>query len=962
MSKTHRNRLVALFSSLALALLVLAGPLALPAPARAQQPPAPAAQADKFPLDLKIPADPKITVGELPNGLRYYIRENQEPKNRADLRLIVDAGSVLEDQDQRGLAHMVEHMAFNGSKHFPRQKFVDFMQSIGMRFGPELNAFTGFDETIYMLRVPTDSPDIIATALLMLEDWAHNVTFDDKAIDKERGVITEEWRLGQGAETRMRDKQFPVLFRGSRYAERQPIGSLEVIQTFKPETLKRFYRTWYRPELMAVIVVGDIDRAKMEGLIKKQFSGIPRDPKAPPRPVYAVPDHDDTLYAIATDREASRSTVAVYHKLPLRDQSTIAAYRQRTIEILFNSMLNSRFNEIAQKPDPPFLGAGANEERFVASKEVFGLSALVPEGGIARGLRALYEEGERVGRFGFTPGEFERQKSDMMRFYERALVERESEDSNDFAEEFTRAFLEGEPIPGIEYEHALQTHFMPGIAVDEVNRLAREWMTEKNRVIMVNAPDKPNLKTPTAEELAVVLEAVKKEELAPYQDTVSNAPLLAQPPAPGEIVATKTIEAAGITEWTLSNGVRVVLKPTRFKEDQILVRAMSPGGVSLAEDENLVPANTADDVVSAGGLDGFSAVELQKKLAGKSITLTPTIGELEEGFSGSASPKDVETLFQMIYLNFTEPRADPAVFEAFKAQLKAVLENRVKNPETVFADTLRSTMQRDQPRFRPMTVDEIPRMDLQKSMAFFKERFAEAGDFTFLFVGNLDLEAMKPLVCRYLASLPHIGRKEIWKDWRVAPPEGVVKRTVVKGLEPKSLEAIVFSGPMKSTMESRLAERAAAQVLETRLRKVLREKLGETYDVSVSPYASKVPREEYRVMIDLGADPKKIDSMSKVIFKEIKKLQDKGPSPQELSDVRTAESREYETNVRENDWWLDELQERYWLGEDPAESLRFPEVLSKLAKSDVQAAAKAYFNTGRYVQVTLYPENVKQRP
>ena len=955
MSKHARNRLIASFSSLVLALLVLAGPLALPAPAHAQEPAA-AAQADKFPLDLRIPVDPKITVGELPNGLRYYIRENREPKNRADLRLVVNAGSVLEDEDQRGLAHMVEHMAFNGSKHFPRQKFVDFMQSIGMRFGPELNAFTGFDETIYMLRIPTDSAQIVNTALLMLEDWAHNVTFDDKPIDKERGVITEEWRLGQGAEARMRDKQFPILFRGSRYAVRQPIGSKEVIETFRPETLKRFYRTWYRPDLMGVIAVGDFDRAKMEGLIKTQFAGIPRDPKAPPRPVYPVPDHDDTLFAIATDREAQRSTVAVYHKLPLRDQSTVGAYRQRTVEIIFNAMLNSRFNEIAQKPDPPFLGAGANEERFVASKEVFGLSALVPEGGIARGLRALYTEGERVGRFGFTATEFERQKSDMMRFYERALVERETEDSDTFAEEFTRSFLEGEPIPGIEYEHALQTHFMPGIGIDEVNRLAREWMTEKNRVIMANAPDKPGLATPAAAELAAVLEGVKREDLAPYQDTVSDAPLLAQLPAPGEIVSTRTLEAAGITEWMLSNGIRVVLKPTKFKEDQILVRGVSPGGVSLAEDENLIAANTADDVVSAGGLDGFSAVELQKKLAGKSIALTPTIGELEEGFSGSASPKDAETLFQMIYLNFTAPRADPAVFEAFKAQLKAVLENRVKKPETVFADTLRSTLQRDQPRFRPMTVDEIPRMDLQKSMAFFKDRFSEAGDFTFLFVGNLDLEQIRPLVCRYLASLPTIGRKETWKDWRVPPPEGVVKRTVVKGLEPKSLEAIVFSGPMKSTMESRLAMRAATQVLETRLRKILREKLGETYDVSVYPYASKVPREEYRVVIDLGADPKKIDSLSKVIFKEIKKLQDKGPAPQELADVRTAESREYETNVRENGWWLEELHERYWLGEDPAEALRFPETLAKLAKSDVQAAARAYFNTKRYVQVTLYPE------
>jgi len=958
--KNHARHRLAAFSAFLATALGLAL-LVLPAQVRPQQTPA-AVQPDKYPLDAKIPVDSKITVGELANGLRYYIRENREPKDRAELRLVVDAGSVLEDEDQRGLAHMVEHMAFNGSKHFARQKLVDFMESIGMHFGPDLNAYTGFDETVYMLKIPTDSPEIIRTALLILEDWAHNLTFDEKAIEKERGVITEEWRLGQGAEARMRDKQFPVLFRGSRYAERQPIGKKEIIETFKPETLKRFYRTWYRPDLMAVIAVGDFDRARMEELVKKQLSGIPRDPGAPPRPVYPVPDHDGTLFAIATDKEASRSTVAVYHLLPLRDQSTVGAYRQRTVEILFNAMLNNRLDEIAQKPDPPFIGAGASEQRFVASKEVFALSALVPEGGIARGLRALYTEGERVARFGFTETEFERQKKDIMRFYDRALAQKDAEDSGEFADEFTRAFLEGEPVPGIEYEQKLQSYFMPGITLAEVNRLAGEWMTERNRVVMVNAPDKPGVKVPDAAELQAALDGVKHEEIAPYVDTVSQAPLMAQLPEPGEVVSTRTVEAAGITEWKLANGVRVVLKPTNFKEDEILLRATSPGGISLATDENLVPANTADDVVSSGGVDGFSAVELQKKLAGKAVSLTPTIGELEEGFTGSASPQDEEILFQMIYLMFTEPRPDPAVFESIKAQLKAVLENRAKNPEVVFSDTVRRTMQRDQPRFRPMTVDDIGRMDLAKSLAFYKDRFADASDFTFIFVGNLDLEKIRPLACRYLGSLPSLNRKETWKDWRVPPPDGVVKRKVVKGLEPKSLEAIVFSGGFCDSAANRLALRAAAQVLETRLRKTLREKLGETYEVSVEPYASEIPRQEYRLMIDLGADPRRIDGMTKVIFGEVKKLKDKGPTDRELADVRTAEARDYETNVRENGWWLDELAERYRLGQDPAEALKFPETLAGLSKKEVQDAARIYLNTKRYVQVTLYPEKTATAP
>ncbi len=929
----------------------------LPGPAWSQNPAAPAAvQADKYALDQKMPVDPKITVGELANGLRYYIRENREPANRAELRLVVNAGSVLEDEDQLGLAHMVEHMAFNGSKHFPKQKLVDFMESIGMRFGPDLNAFTSFDETVYMLKVPTDSPAILENSFLILEDWANGLTFDPKAIDKERGIIVEEWRLGQGADARMRDKQFPVLFRGSRYAERMPVGKKEVIESFKYETLKRYYRTWYRPDLMAVIAVGDFDRARMVELIERHFASIPVPPGAPPRPTYPVPDHDETLFAIATDKETSESVVAVYHKLPLRDQSTVGSYRQMLVERLFNSMLNERLAEITQKPGAPFLGAVSSQGRFIGSKEVYVLSALVEEGGLAGGLRALYTEGERVARFGFTATELERQKSEMMRVFENALAEKETEDSGTYAQEFSRSFLQDEPTPGIQYEYDMHAHFLPGITLDETNRLAKEWMTERNRVIMVNAPEKAGAGVPGEKELLAVLEEVKRDEIAPYEDTTTDAPLLPDMPEPGEIVSKRTIEAAGVTEWTLSNGARVVLKPTAFKEDEILLRAISAGGISLASDESLVPANTADQVVAAGGLGEFSAVALQKKLAGKAVFIRPSIGELEEGLSGSASPKDAEALFQLIYLTFTAPRPDPAVFDVIKSQLKTFLENRDQSPETVFSDTLRKTLQRDQPRFRPMTVADISEMDLQKSLAFYRDRFADAGDFTFVFVGKLDLETLEPLVRRYLASLPSQGRKETWRDWRVAPPEGVVKKSIEKGVEPKSLTAIVFSGPFKSNPGNRIAIRAAGQVLETRLRKLLREELSGTYDVAVQPSYSKIPREEYRVTIDLGADPARMDELTLAIFREIKRLKKKGPTAKEVDEIRLAESRDYETNSRLNGWWMAQLAERYRIGEDPAGMTRFPETLKLLTTKAVKEAARTYLNTKRYVQVTLYPE------
>ena len=862
-----------------LAVLLTVALVVPPGSVRAQDLTAPpAVQADKYALDQKIPVDPRITVGRLPNGLRYWIRVNREPKNRAELRLVVNAGSVLEDEDQRGLAHVVEHLAFNGSTHFPQQKLVDFMQSIGMRFGPDLNAFTGLDQTIYLLKIPTDSAEVVQTSFLILEDWAQGVTFDPKAVEKERGIIIEEWRLGQGADERMREKQFPVLLRGSRYAERDPIGKKEIIETFPVETLKRFYRTWYRPDLMAVIAVGDLDKDAVEALIKKHFGPMTVPANAPPRPTYPVPDHDDTLFAIVPDKEADRSVVAVYHKLPLAGQDTIGDYRRMLVERLFIAMLNSRFAEIAQKPDAPFLGAAASQGRFVGTKDVFVLSALVADGGIPRGLRALYEEGEKVARFGFTETELERQKSEMLRYFERATVQKETEDSGDLAEEFTRAFLEGEPTPGIQYEYDLHRHFMPGITVDEANALAREWMTDRNRVIVAGLPEKPGVPVPTEDELKAVLEEVKTAELAAYKDTVPDAPLLPAAPEPGEIVEERKVEAVGLTEWKLSNGVRVVLKPTDFKEDEILFRAVSPGGISLADDENLIPANTADIVVPQGGLGAFSALDLEKKLAGKAVSIRPSIDELEEGLSGSASPRDAETLFELIYLTFTAPRTDEEVFEMLKGQWKTILENRAQSPETVFSDTVRTTLQRDQPRFRPMTVDEIPKMSLEKSMAFYRDRFADASDFTFVFVGNLDLEALRPLVCRYLASLPSLHREETWRDWRVEPPEGVVKRKVEKGVEPKSLAAIVFSGPFEYTAKNRVAIRAASQILEIRLRKLLRETLSGTYDVGVRPSYGRIPKEEFRVGIDLGADPERIDELVDVIFKEIDKLQKKGPT------------------------------------------------------------------------------------
>ncbi len=908
------------------------------------------------PLTATIPFDSQVTTGQFANGLRYYIRKNKKPEQRAELRLVVNAGSILEDRDQSGLAHFVEHMAFNGTKHFPKQETVKFLESIGMRFGPSVNAFTSFDETVYMLEVPTDKPEVLDKAFLILEDWAHNVSFAPEEIDKERGVITEEWRLRRGAGARMQDKQFPILFKGSRYAERLPIGDMEVVQSFKHERLKKFYEDWYRPELMAVVAVGDFDKAAIETLIKSHFETIPKSAATKMRPTSDVPEQPGTLYAIATDKEASGTSVAVYSKMPARDQTTIGGYRQQMVERLFAGMLSARYSEIAQKPDAPFLGAGAGRGQFVRPLEVSTLSAAVKEDGIERGLDALFSEALRVEKFGFTATEFDRIRLNIMRGLERAVAEKENTPSSSLADEYVRNFTEKEPSPGIDYEMALHARFLPQITLAEVNALAKQWVPDKNRVVMINAPDKPGLTIPDEAKLAAVITSASRKDLTAYVDTVGTRPLLENPPARGEIAKTATKDAFGITEWDLSNGIKVVLKPTTFKEDEVLFQAFSPGGTSLASDDDFIPAQTAAQVIANGGLGKYSAVELRKMLTGKVASARPFIGELEEGIRGSASKKDLETMFQLIYLAFTQPRADADIFNVMTSSTRSQLANQKATPEYAFANTLNSVLTQDHPRARLMTPETVDKMNLDKSFAFYKERFSDASDFTFVFVGSFDLDTMKPLVTQYLASLPATHRKETWKDVGIKRPTGVVEKRVDKGLEPKSRAEIVFSGAFPYNQEQRVAIRAMADVLEVRLRESLREDLGGTYSVSASAGYNKIPRPEYSVTISFGCSPDRTAELVKGVFKEIELLKANGPTDKQVADVKETFLRDQETNMKTNGYLLGQIAARYQYGEDLTSLFNLPAYYNKIDAATVREAARQYLKTDNFVEVTLFPE------
>jgi len=908
-----------------------------------------------IPLDQPVPVDPRITIGYLSNGLRYYIRTNERPAARAELRLVVKVGSVVEDENQRGLAHVLEHMAFNGSKNFAKQDLISFMESIGMRLGPGVNANTSFDETVYVLHVPTDNREAMNKAFMFFADVAHNLTLDDDAIDKERGVVLEEWRQGRGANARMQDEQFPVLLRGSRYADRLPIGTRESLQTFKPEALKRFYKDWYRPDLMAVIAVGDFDKPAVEALIKQHFAPIPGVVGARSRPSFEVPDHPETRYAVATDPEATMTSVGLYNMLPLRDQTTVGAYRQQQLERLYSILLNNRLNELTLKANPPFLRAGASRGIFVRTKEAATLQALVPEDGIERGVEALVTESARAARYGFTAGELDRERRSVIRAYEAAFDERGKEESADLADEYIRNFAQREPIPGITYEFGLVQRFLPEFTVEEINKVAKEW-AGGSRVVLVNAPRKPGLAVPDATKLAAVIARAGQGDLKPYVDAGSGQSLLDTPPKPGSIVEATNRIGYGITEWKLSNGVKVVLKPTTFREDEVVFRATSPGGTSLASDKDYTPAATAAQVISASGLGKFDAIALRNVLSGKAAQVVAFIDDTEEGLAGGASPKDLETMFQLIYLTVTQPRADETIFGVMQSQMRAMLANQQASPEWAFRQALRTTLAQDHLRARPMTPERVNEMNLQKSFAFYKDRFADAGDFTFVFAGSFDTAVMKPLVEQYLGSLPSTGRKETWRDVGIAPPEGVVTRTVRQGIEPKSQAAMVFSGPIEFTTRNRVALDALGVILDNRLRQTLREALRGTYGVSIEAGASKVPAPRYSVSIEFGCDPGRAEELVKTVLKEVEALRATGPTEREVADAREALMRAHESDMAQNANLAGQISDRYENGEDVAEFFTLPNEYRKLSPAWLQEAARAVLDTGSYVQVVLYPE------
>ncbi|MDE2926422.1 MAG: insulinase family protein [Acidobacteriota bacterium] len=914
----------------------------------------PAVESHQSPASDALPLDPAVTKGRLDNGLSYFVRVHRQPEKRMALWLAVNAGSMQEDDDQQGLAHFLEHMAFNGTRRFRKQEIVDYLETIGMRFGPDVNAYTSFDETVYMLEVPTDNPEYMEKAFLILHEWAQGIVLDPDEVEKERGVVLEERRASLGAQSRIRDQQFPVIFKGSRYAQRLPIGTEEVLKAARPEDLKRFYRDWYRPDLMAVIAVGDFDGKQVEKAIRERFGDLtgPKNPR--PRVIHPVPPHEETLVSIVTDPEVPGTSVSLLKKLPSLPQNSRAAYRQMVIERLFHAMLNARLEEKRRTATAPFRFSMSQTVRsMVRSADILVQAAMAKQDQIAQSMETLLTEVDRATVHGFQPSELERAKKEMLRGYETAAREKDKVRSRRYTSEILRHFLVGEGMPGIDYELELLKELLPGIAADDLNAVAREWGRPGSRVVTVTALE--GTQVPDEEALLALMDRGGRKVEA-YQDQAKAGPLVPEPPAAGSIAGESRIPELGVTVWKLSNGVRVVLKPTDFKNDEILLSGFSPGGHSLASDQDYPSALYADSVVGTSGAGGFSAVELEKTLAGKVVRVSTSIFELEETVRGRASPQDMETMLQLIYLRMTAPRLDPDAIAAWKANALESVRNRLVMPQAVFGDRLQEVLSQNHLRRRPPTEESLGRMDPQKALEIYRERFQDAGDFTFVLVGNLDLEALRGPLLTYLGGLPTSRREEVWRDVGVQSPKKSVRFKVNKGLEPKSRVHLQYLGEASWSRQSRHDLTSLARVLSIRLREVLREDMGGTYGVRVRSRMRRRPTESYTFTISFGCAPENVDPLVKAALDEIEKLREHGVDDEILVKVREGQARSREVALKRNGFWLNGLAGHYRYGTDPRLILDYRPLVESVTSDRMRDTLRQYLNPERYVMGVLNPE------
>lgn len=904
----------------------------------------------------KLLLDGAVKVGKLPNGFTYYIRKNIEPKNRAVFYLANKIGSIVETDEERGLAHFTEHLSFKGTTHFPKNKMIDYLQSIGVRFGADLNAYTSFDETVYQLPIPTENLEVVKKGIQIMRDWAGLAVLEAREMEEERGVILEEKRLRKSADERMREIYWPVLLNHSRYVDRLPIGTEQVIKNVSLNTIKNFYKRWYRPDLEAIIVVGDFDPVVMEKMIIEKFSDFKAPEQIEKRIQYSVNLDGKNQFVKVTDPEYTSRVIQIMSKHRSEITKTRNNLRDNLIAGIYNQLIASRFSEVRKQANPPYLQGGSSIGDFFKGVEVASTVVAAKPGELERGFKAVYTELERVRRYGFMQSELDRVKNEAMSYQESVYKERNKTPSSHYVQEYLQHFLKGTISPGKEYLYHFYMDEIKNISLKDINGLVAKYYVDTNRDIMVLGPESEKATLPEESTILKWIAEINNTGLLAYSDNIVDLPLMSTLPKEGSIVKETKIKGLGLTELVLSNGIKVVLKPTNFKNDQVLFHAFSPGGNSLYQDHDYQSALNATALVASSGIGPFDAKQLPKMLSGKLLNVSPYISERYEGFKGNSAPKDFETAMQMLYLYFTAPKADEEIFDGLVANYKSSLLNRENIPGLVFADTANAVLGGWHARSTAPSLGKADQISFKKAYEIYKDRFADASDFTFIFTGNFTDSTVRPLLKRYIASLPSLKRKENWKDVGIRTPKGIIRRDVYKGTEDKATVQLVLSGDYNYGAQQNMAMDALQEILDFRLLDRLRKKESGVYTPNISVSYARYPVSQFRVGISFGCAPEKVNSLIAAAEEEIELLVKKGVTVEELAKFKAEQKLARETELKTNTFWSNYLVGTYREHKDPATLDRFNKLLTDLNPKDIEKVAKQYLTLKNYITFVLYPE------
>lgn len=904
-----------------------------------------------------LPVDPTVRMGKLSNGLTYYIRKNALPEKRAFFYIAQKVGSIQEEPQQRGLAHFLEHMCFNGTKHFPNNNLIQYLEKIGVKFGENLNAYTSIEETVYNIdNVPVTAPGAIDSCLWILHDWSNDLTLDPKEIDKERGVINEEWRMRSSAQQRLQQKAEPIVMAGSKYSDASPIGTMDVVMNFKPETLRDYYEKWYRPDLQGIVVVGDVNVDEIEAKIKQIFSDIPAQPNAAKRIYYPVPDNKEPIVFIGQDKELTNTAAMVFFKhdiMPDSLKTNMQYFVMQYMNDIAQNMLSARFREILQKANPPFVGAEAGDGNFYTAKTKGAFTGYVAckDNEVEKGVAAMLREIMRVKQHGFTASEYTRARTDYLRQLESMYNERDKQESNKYVDRYVRNFLDNEPNMSIDQEYTLTNQIAPNIPVEAINQYIPQLIENDNMVVILQAPEKAGIKLPTKDELLKVISDVKAEKTTAYVDKVSNEPLMKIKPKAGKIVSIKQNPTFGTTEMVLSNGAKVIIKKTDFKKDEINMSAMSKGGSSLFPEKDMINIKTLNDVAGLGGLGKFSNIELQKVLSGKMASASAKVGLTTESVSASCSPKDVETMMQLTYLTFTSPRKDAEAFESYKTRLKAQLKNMELNPDMALNDTIRKALYMNSPRTLRLKENMVDKINYDQILNMYKNRFADASDFTFFIVGNADANALKPYIEQYIASLPSLHKKEAAKP-TMFMRTGIYTNEFTKVQEtPKSTIIYLYSGNTPYNLKNDIMASMLGQILDIVYTKTIREDAGAAYSVGVQASMDYFPKQQVLLEISFPTAPEKKDLAMKLTKEGIEDLIAKGPEEASLNKVKEFMLKKHAEDVKENSYWMGTLTEQWLTGVNSDKD--YDAIVKSITTKDLQNFASAMYKQNNRIIVSM---------